>query len=106
MIGDRRKYLTALITLDTEKIEEESDTAGSLAKDPEAAANCDKFKARLQKQVNQVNAALARVQTIKKITILPNEFSIEGDELTPTMKMKRRVICKKYANEIESMYSE
>ena len=52
-----------------------------------------------------MNSTLARVQTIKKFVILPNEITLEGGELTPTMKMKRRVINKKYAELIEGMYS-
>ncbi len=104
VIGDKRKYLTALFALDPERIEEEAKAAGSPAKDIAGAAKCDKFNAYLQKKVDEVNTTLARVQTIKKFVILPNEFSIEGGELTPTMKMKRRIINEKYAKEIESMY--
>ncbi|MGM0404320.1 MAG: long-chain fatty acid--CoA ligase, partial [Thermodesulfobacteriota bacterium] len=76
----------------------------SPAKNMEEAAKCEKFKAHLQKQVEAVNATLARVQAIKKFVIIPEEFSTEGGELTPTMKLKRRVINEKYAEEIESMY--
>jgi long-subunit acyl-CoA synthetase (AMP-forming) len=68
------------------------------------AANCEKFKAYLQEKVEAVNATLARVQTIKKFVIIPEEFTPESGELTPTMKLKRRIINEKYAKEIESMY--
>jgi long-subunit acyl-CoA synthetase (AMP-forming) len=105
VIGDRRKYLSALITLDPEKLAAEAAAAGSPAKDTASAAACEKFRAHMQKQVDEVNQSLARVQTIKKFTIIPEEFSIEGGELTPTMKMKRRVINKKYAEKIEGMYT-
>ena len=104
IIGDKRKYLTALFTLDPDRIEETAKAAGSDARDAAAAAKCEKFKAHLQKQVEEINKTLARVQTIKKFVILPEEFSVEGGELTPTMKMKRRVINEKYGDEIESMY--
>jgi long-chain acyl-CoA synthetase len=53
-----------------------------------------------------VNAKLARVQTIKKFTIIPSEFSVDGGELTPTMKVKRKVVNDKYRAEIEAMYAE
>jgi long-subunit acyl-CoA synthetase (AMP-forming) len=105
VIGDKRKYLTALLTLDEEKLEAESQAAGSPAKDLESAAKCEKIRAYIQKQLDEVNTTLARVQTIKKFVILPNEFSIEGDELTPTMKLKRRIVNTKYDKEIESMYT-
>jgi long-subunit acyl-CoA synthetase (AMP-forming) len=104
VIGDRRKYMTALFTLDPEKLDREIQNAGSPAKTMTEAAKCPKFNAYIQKQLDEVNATFARVQTIKKFTILPAEFSIEGDELTPTMKLKRRIINTKYAKEIEAMY--
>ena len=104
VIGDRRPYLTALFTLDPEKVESEAGIAGSPAKTAAEAAKCEKFKAYLQGKVDAVNATLARVQTIKKFVILPQELSIEGEELTPTMKLKRRIVHEKYMREIESMY--
>jgi long-subunit acyl-CoA synthetase (AMP-forming) len=105
VIGDRRKYLSALITLDPEKLPAELETAGSPARDSASAATCDKFRAHMQKQIDDMNASLARVQTIKKFVIIPEEFSIEGGEMTPTMKMKRKVINEKYTKEIESLYA-
>jgi len=105
VIGDKRKYLTALLTLDPEKVEQvAADDAGSPAKDSAAAAKCEKFNAYIQGKIEEVNKTLARVQTIKKFVILPQELSIEGEELTPTMKLKRRIVNEKYAKEIESMY--
>jgi long-subunit acyl-CoA synthetase (AMP-forming) len=104
VIGDKRKFMTALFTLDPEKIQAEALLAGSPARDAASAAKCEKFNAYIQKQVDEVNKTLARVQTIKKFVILPEEFTIEGGELTPTMKMKRRIINEKYDKQIESMY--
>lgn len=106
VVGDRRKFMTALFTLDPEKVKTEAAAAGSSAATATEASKCDKFKAHLQKQVDQVNSTLARVQSIKKWVILPQELSIEGEELTPTMKLKRRIIYSKYAQEIENMYKE
>jgi long-subunit acyl-CoA synthetase (AMP-forming) len=105
IIGNGRKFLSALFTLDPEKLAEEATLAGSSATDAASAAACSKFQAYIQKQVDEVNKTLARVQTVKKFTILDNEFTIEGGELTPTMKMKRRVVGKKYADQIEGMYA-
>lgn len=104
VIGDRRKYMSALFTLDPDKLKAEIEAAGSPAKNMEEAAKCETFKAHLQKQVEAINATLARVQAIKKFVIIPEEFSTEGGELTPTMKLKRRIINEKYAEEIEHMY--
>jgi len=105
VIGDRRKYLTALITLDPEKVADEASAIGSSAKNATEAAKCDIFVKHLQGLLDEVNKTLARVQTIKKFTITPEEFSIEGGELTPTMKLKRRIIYDKYSDDIERMYS-
>ena len=104
VIGDKRKYITALFTLDPERVEAEAKSVGSTAKTTAEAAKCEKFNAYMRQQVDKINSTLARVQTIKKFIILPKEFSVEGGELTPTMKMKRRIINDKYAKEIESMY--
>jgi len=104
VIGDRRKYMSAIFTLDPEKINQEIQNAGSPAKNMAEAAKCPKFNAYIQKKLDEVNATFARVETIKKFIILPTEFSVEGDELTPTMKLKRRIINTKYATEIENMY--
>lgn len=105
VIGDKRKYMTALFTLDPEKVAQvAADEAGSPAKDSAEASKCKKFNAYIQGKVDEINKTLARVQTIKKFVILPEELSIEGEELTPTMKLKRRIVNEKYAKEIESMY--
>jgi long-subunit acyl-CoA synthetase (AMP-forming) len=106
VIGDKRKYITALLTLDSEKVGSEAATAKSTAQNAAQASACGSFKNHLQKQVDQINSTLARAQTVKGFVILGEEFSIEEDELTPTMKLKRRIIHKKYEREIESMYAQ
>jgi long-subunit acyl-CoA synthetase (AMP-forming) len=104
VIGDRRKYLSALITLDPERIDNELKVAGSGASNPAAAAECDDFLKYLDGQVQEINKHLARVQTIKRFRVLPRELTIEDGELTPTMKIKRRVVNEHFANEIEALY--
>ena len=106
VLGDRRKFLSALVTLDPDRIRAEAEACGSSAKSPDDAARCEKFRRHLDKQIQELNGRLARVQSIKKFVILPNELSIEGGELTPTMKVKRKVVNEKYKKEIESMYAE
>ncbi len=104
VIGDRRKYLAALLTLDPERVNTEAELAGSAARSVHDAAKCDVFRRHLQKQIETVNEKLARVQTIKRFVIIPKEFSIDGGELTPTMKVKRKVVNEKYSREIEDLY--
>ncbi len=106
VVGDRRKYLAALVTLDPERVAKEAEVAGSPARTVADAAKCRIFRRHLDKQIQEVNARLARVQTIKKFEILGREFSIEGGELTPTLKIKRKVVNEKYKTQIESMYAE
>ena len=106
VVGDRRKFLAALVTLDPERVQAEAEAAGSAAKSVVEASKCKVFQRHLQKQIDQVNEKLARVQTIKKFVIVPTEFTIDGGELTPTMKVKRKVVNEKYRAEIESMYAD
>ncbi|MCP4200781.1 MAG: AMP-binding protein, partial [bacterium] len=106
VIGDSRNYLTALVTLDPERLPPAARAAGSPARDIAAAAQCALFTRWIEEQVDRsVNATLSRVQQIKRIRLLPEQFTIEGGELTPTMKLKRRVVQSKYEREIEALYS-
>ena len=104
VIGDRMKFLAALVTLDGERVAKDAEAAGSAARTAEAAATCPVFNAWLLREVEKINAKLARVQTIKKVTILPAELSVEGGEMTPTMKVKRKVVNEKYKSQIAAMY--
>ena len=105
VIGDRQRYLSVLLTLNKERIPVDAQACGSPACDPETAATDEKFLAYLQRQIDAVNARLARVQAVKKFRVLPTEFTVEGGELTPTMKVKRKVVTEKYRAEIERLYS-
>lgn len=104
VLGDRRKFLTALLTLDADRVVTEAELCGSPARDVKAASTDPVFRKHLEGLVEGVNATLARVQTIKKFTILPAELTVEGGELTPTMKVKRKVVNEKYKAEIEALY--
>jgi long-subunit acyl-CoA synthetase (AMP-forming) len=104
-VGDRRPYLVALLVIDPARVEEEAAEADSPARTPEDAAVCPLFRAHVEKQVETINQGLARYEQVKKFVLLPRELSIEGGELTPTMKLKRRVIHEKYDEVIESLYA-
>jgi long-subunit acyl-CoA synthetase (AMP-forming) len=105
VIGDRQRYLSVLLTLNRDRIPVDAQACGSSACDPETAACDEKFLHFLQRQIDGVNARLARVQAVKRFRIIPKEFTIEGGELTPTMKVKRKVVTEKYRKEIEQLYS-
>ncbi len=104
VVGDARKYLGALLTLDPEKVPTICQQIGSPARDVMSAAQDDAFKRFMQSEIDKINGKLAQVQSIKRWTIIANEFTIDGGELTPTMKMKRKVIREKYGDQIESLY--
>ncbi|HET6831041.1 MAG TPA: long-chain fatty acid--CoA ligase [Solirubrobacterales bacterium] len=103
VIGDRRPYLVALVTLDPEAATAYAAEHG-LPDDPVALASNPDVSASVMAHVDQVNAKFARVEQVKKIDILPHDLSQETGELTPTMKVKRNVVAEKYAAEIESLY--
>jgi long-chain acyl-CoA synthetase len=73
------------------------DVGESLAVDPA-------FLMHIGRGVEQVNAQLASFETIKKFRVLPLQFSIEGGELTPTMKLKRKIVSQKFAREIDELF--
>ena len=104
VIGDRRPYLIALVTLDPEEAAKYAEENG-LGSDLAAVASNDDVHASVMAQVDKINEKFARVEQVKKIKILPADLSQEGGELTPTMKVKRNIVAEKYEAEIESLYS-
>ncbi len=106
VVGDRKKYLTVLLSLDPEKLAILAEQAGSSATILAQAAVCPKINAFIDEQIKVLNKQLARVQTIKAFRIAPGEFSIDGGELTATMKLKRNVVLAKYDAMIASMYND
>ncbi|RME50067.1 MAG: long-chain fatty acid--CoA ligase, partial [Deltaproteobacteria bacterium] len=101
VIGDRRKFLSALITLDVEAAKGfvGNDNTHPLHEHP-------KILAEIDKGVKSVNEKFARVEHIRKFKVLPRNFTIEDGELTPTLKVKRKVVNEHFAEEIESMYRD
>jgi long-chain acyl-CoA synthetase len=104
VIGDRRPYLVALVTLDPEEAATYAKQHG-LPEDPEALASNEQVKAAIDAHVEQINQKFARVEQVKKIRILPHDLSQAGGELTPTMKVKRAAVASKYENEIDELYN-
>jgi long-chain acyl-CoA synthetase len=104
-IGDGRPYNTALVVLDTDYAPQWAKQQGLDPQALEQLATEPKVSDAVQKAIDEANSHLARVEQIKKFTIVPGEWAPGGDELTPTMKLKRKPIGAKYQAEIESMYS-
>jgi len=104
-IGDDRPYITALLTLDPDACAAYAAKAGLADGTPEALSADAGVQGLVQAGIDDANSKLARVEQIKKFTILPTPWMPGGDELTPTMKLKRKVIAEKYAAEIEGLYN-
>ena len=87
VIGDRRPFLTALITLD------------------EAAKGLSDPRSLIQEVVDEVNRDKASFEQVKRFAIPPRDFTAEDDEVTPTLKLKRKVVGEHFADEIEALYA-
>ena len=104
--GDRRKYLSALVTLNHEPIEEYARSTGidfgsfhELAKHP-------KVFNMVKRAIDEKNKKMASFETIKRFAILENDFSQESGELTPTLKVKRKFVSEKYRDVLDKLYQE
>ncbi len=103
VIGDRRPYLVALITLDAEEAPAFAEQHGLSVEDlPESEV----MQAEVQTAVDEVNAKVGPVEQIKKFRILEEDLSQESGELTPTLKVKRNVVHEKHADAIEELYAK
>jgi long-chain acyl-CoA synthetase len=103
--GDNKNYLTAVVTLDPGETEGYARRSGISFSTFEELTKHPEIVKVIQDGVNAVNANLAKFETIKKFAILPREFSQEQGEITPTLKVKRRVIAERYRDLIESLYT-
>ncbi len=104
-IGDARPYNTALIVLDADFAPAWASKQGIEEASLESLASDERVHAEVEKGVEAANAKLARVEQIKKFTIVTGDWLAGGDELTPTMKLKRKPIAEKYTDAIEGMYA-
>jgi len=105
VVGDARPYITALIVLDPDVAPAWARSQGiEFASLADLAAHPD-VRAEVERCVAEANSRFSQVEQIKKIAILPAEWPPDSDELTPTMKLKRRGVLAKYADEIEALYS-
>jgi long-subunit acyl-CoA synthetase (AMP-forming) len=105
VIGDARPYNTALLTLDPDVAMAWAAKAGLEGVSLQDIAAHPDLLAAIEAAVAVGNSKLARVEQIKKFKLLPVEWPAGGDELTPTMKLKRKPIAEKYLSEIEALYA-
>jgi len=104
VIGDSRKFAAVLISPDFQALGRWAGEHGVTTKDPKELVKDPKVKAEYESIVKRVNADLHDYERMKKVGVMPEEWSIEGGELTPSMKLKRRVIFDRYKDRIDALY--
>jgi long-chain acyl-CoA synthetase len=105
VIGENRNYVTALIVPNFPSLKEWAKTHNVKASTNEEIVKSAEVKKMIQSEIDEKNKSFGNWETIKRFDLLPHEWTIEGGELTPTTKVKRKVVMEKYKNEIESLYS-
>jgi long-chain acyl-CoA synthetase len=105
VIGDNRKYCVALITLDPEEIAHWAQAHGLDVATPAELAAHPAVRELIEGEVAAVNRELASYEGVKYFRILPQDLTVEGGELTPSLKVKRKLVTERYRQEIEGMYA-
>jgi long-chain acyl-CoA synthetase len=106
LVGDKHKFACVLISPNFAALEGWAKAHGIATADHKALVKDAQVLERYHRIIDEVNATLAPYETIKRLAVVPDEWSIETDELTPSMKLKRRVVEKKYAAEIAAFYKD
>ncbi|MBP9143013.1 MAG: long-chain fatty acid--CoA ligase [Thermoanaerobaculia bacterium] len=106
LLGEQRNYVAALLTLDPTALPTLAGRLGSPARSIVDGARCPLLRAFFGSEIERVNGELARYESVRKFEVLPTEFTVDGGELTPTLKLKRKVVRQKFAARIEEIYSQ
>ena len=106
LIGDRRKYLAALIVPNFEKLERDAAAIGVDTADRDKLVSDERVRGIIQNEIDRFNQNLDRQEKIRRFALLPRDFTIDDDEITPSLKVKRKVIDKKYKSVIDQMYTD
>jgi len=104
VIGDKRPYLTVIIMIDQENVEKFAQDHDVPFSNYASLTRAPEVQDLIQGEIDRVNARFARVEQVKKFFLLDTQLTAEDEELTPTMKLKRKLVEKKYAEQIEAMY--
>jgi len=106
IFGDRRPYLVGLLALNEPEVRAFADKLGLAGKEWTQLVREPRITRLVQEEVDRINSRLARFERVRRIRILPRALSIEGGELTPTLKVRRSALAERYAPLIEAMYAE
>ncbi len=104
--GDRKKYLTAVISLDQEQVEEWATKHGIDFVNWEELTKHPKVRELIDREVEEKNKLLASFETLKKVIIAPNEFSVDSGEMTASLKVKRKVVTENYKGQLDNLYED
>ncbi|MEU6116496.1 AMP-dependent synthetase/ligase [Streptomyces sp. NPDC047117] len=104
VVGDGRPFVGALITLDEEFLPRWATEHGKVGKGPEELAQDPELLAAVQRAVDDGNAAVSRAESVRKFRVLPTQFTEESGHVTPSLKLKRNVVAKDFAEDIEALY--
>ncbi len=104
VIGDRRSYLTAIVMIEQENVEKFAQDHDIAFSNYTSLTRAPEIRALIQGEIDKINKKFARVEQIKKFFLLETQLSAEDEEITPTMKLKRKLVQIKYAEQIEAMY--
>ena len=104
--GEGRKYVTALITLDPDELKGWASANGAAESSYADLATSDAVHAMINDYVEQANRKLERWETVKRFVILPEELTVEEGEVTPSQKVRRSQVTKRYATELDALYDK
>jgi len=104
VVGDKRAYLVVIVMIDQENVEKFAQDRDIPFSNYASLTKAPEVQALIQAEIDRVNRKFARVEQIKKFWLLDTQLSAEDDELTPTMKLKRKLVEKKYADRLDAMY--
>jgi long-chain acyl-CoA synthetase len=104
VIGDKRPYLVVIVMIDQENVEKFAQDQDIPFSNYASLTRAPEVQALIQGEIDRVNAGFARVEQIKKFFLLDRQLSAEDEELTPTMKLKRKLVEKKYEDQIQALY--
>ena len=105
MVGDQRKFLSMVIALDHEEAPAWAEANGLEYTDLASFSQLPEVRAEVDKAVEEANQQVARVEQVKRWVVVPDEWTPDSGEVTPSLKLKRRVVLDRYADEIESLYT-
>jgi long-chain acyl-CoA synthetase len=105
VIGDARPFIAALVTIDDSAFELWAEERGHRGRSVADMRDAEELLSEIQSAIDHANRSVSRAESIRHFTILPRDLSIEEDELTPTLKVRRAVVEKAYADVIDEIYA-